>query len=116
MLDRHEVKVHVDQQLLVARATMLPRVQNAFDRLLEERGLLSSDPAPYFSPLGHPVWVAGRLDDEGIETPSEVLSNVLGVSVLGYLRARAQDDWLDGCAADDPRLIAVGEALLPRCN
>jgi hypothetical protein len=121
MLDRHEIKVHVDQQLLVARATMLPRVQNAFDRLLEERGLLSSDPAPYFSPLGHPlfelpVWVAGHLDDEGIETPSEVLSNVLGVSVLGYLHARAQDDWLDGCAADDPTLIAVAEALIAFCN
>jgi hypothetical protein len=121
MLDRHEIKVHVDQHLLVARATMLPRVRNAFDRLLQERGLLSSDPAPYFSPLGHPlfelpVWVAGRLDDEGIETPSEVLSNVLGVSALGYLHARAQDDWLDGCAAADPTLIAVAEALIALCN
>ena len=100
---------------------MLPRVQTAFDRLLQERGLLSSDPAPYFSPLGHPlfelpVWVADRLDDEGIETPSEVLSNVLGVSALGYLHARAQDDWLDGCATDDPTLIAVAEALIALCN
>ena len=100
---------------------MLPRVQNAFDRLLQERSLLTSDPAPYFSPLGHPlfelpVWVASRLDDEGIETPSEVLSNVLGVSALGYLHARAQDDWLDGCAADDPTLIAVAEALIALCN
>ena len=44
---------------------MLPRVRSAFDRLLQERGLLSPDSAPYFSPLGHPVfelpvWVAER--------------------------------------------------------
>jgi hypothetical protein len=100
---------------------MLPRVQNAFDKLVEERGLLSSDPAPYFSPLGHPlfelpVWIAGRLHKDGIETSAEVLSNVLGVSALGYLHARAQDDWLDGRSWEDPTLLAVAEALIALCN
>jgi hypothetical protein len=100
---------------------MLPRVQNAFDRLLRERGLLSPDLASYFGPLGHPlfelpVWVAYRLNDEGIETPREALSDVLGVSALGYLHARAQDDWLDGGPNAELTLIAVAEALLALCN
>jgi hypothetical protein len=100
---------------------MLPRVQNAFDRLLRERSLLSPDPASYFGPLGHPlfelpVWVAYRLNDEGIETPREALSDILGVSALGYLHARAQDDWLDGGPSAEPTLIAVAEALLALCN
>jgi hypothetical protein len=121
VLDRHEVKLHVDRHLLEARATMLPGVRNAFDRLVQERGLLRSDPAPYFSPLGHPlfelpVWVALRLNDEGVETPREALSDVLGVSALGYLHARAQDDWLDGSSKEDPTLIAVAEALIALCN
>jgi hypothetical protein len=121
VLDRHEIKLHVDRHLVEARATMLPRVQHAFDKLLSERGLLSPDPASYFGPLGHPlfelpVWVTRRLNDEGIETPEEVLSDVLGVSALGYLHARAQDDWLDGSSNTEARLIAVAEALLALCN
>jgi hypothetical protein len=121
VLDRHEVKLHVDRHLLETRATMLPRVRDAFDRLVEERGLLTADIAPYFSPLGHPlfelpVWVALRLNDDGVETPREALSDILGVSALGYLHARAQDDWLDGGSREDPSLIAVAEALLALSN
>jgi hypothetical protein len=121
VLDRHEVKLHVDRHLQEARATMLPRVRVAFDRLLQDRGLLSPDPAPYFGPLGHPlfelpVWLARRLNDEGVVTPREAVSDVLGVSALGYLHARAQDDWLDGGSNEDPTLIAVAEALIALCN
>jgi hypothetical protein len=100
---------------------MLPRVRDAFDRLVRERGLLTPDPAPYFSPLGHPVfdlpvWVALRVNEGGMEDPREALSDVLGVSALGYLHARAQDDWLDGDSKEDPTLIAVAEALVALCN
>jgi hypothetical protein len=121
VLDRHEVKLHVDRHLLEARATMLPRVGSAFDRLVQERGLLSPDPAQYFGPLGHPlfelpVWVAGRLNDEGIEIPRKDLSDLLGVSALGYLHARAQDDWLDSGSNEEPMLIAVAEALIALCS
>jgi hypothetical protein len=121
MPDRHEIKLHVDRHLLEAREMMLPRVRNAFDRLLRERGLLTPDPAPYFGPLSHPlfelpVWVAHRLNDEGAEIPEEALADVLGVSALGYFHARAQDDWLDGDSKDDPTLIAVAEALIAVCN
>ena len=121
MLDRHEVKLHVDRHLLEARATMLPRVRSAFDRLVRERRLLSPDPEGYFGPLGHPVfdlpvWMARRLNDEGIEIPREELSDLLGVSVLGYLHARAQDDWLDSGSNEEPMLIAVAEALIALCS
>jgi hypothetical protein len=121
MLDRQEIKLHVDRHLLEAREMMLPRVRNAFDTLLRERDLLTPDPAPYFGPLGHPlfelpVWVARRLNDEGIEIPEEALSAVLGVSALGYFHTRAQDDWLDGGSKEDPTLIAVAEALIALCN
>jgi hypothetical protein len=120
VLDRHEIKLHVDRHLLEARATMLPRVRNAFDRLLRERGLLTPDPAPYFGPLGHPVfelpvWVVRRLNDDGIEVPEEALADVIGVSALGYFHARAQDDWLDD-GSTDMALIAVAEALIALCN
>ncbi len=120
MLDRHEVKLHVDRHLLEARATMLPGVRRAFDRLVQERGLLSPEPVQYFGPLGHPVfelpvWVARRLNDEGIEIPKEELLDLLGVSALGYLHARAQDDWLDS-GYEEPMLIAVAEALLALCS
>jgi hypothetical protein len=121
VLDRHEVKLHVDRHLQEAQATMLPRVRVAFDRLLQERGLLLPDPAPYFGPLGHPlfelpVWLAHRLNEEGVVTPRDAVSDILGVSVLGYLHARAQDDWLDGGSNEDPTLIAVAEALIALCN
>jgi len=121
VLDRHDVKLHVDRHLLEARATMLPRVRSAFDRLVQERGLLSPDPAQYFGPLGHPVfelpiWVARRLNDEGIDIPMEDLSDLLGVSALGYLHARAQDDWLDSGSNEEPMLIAVAEALIALCS
>jgi hypothetical protein len=121
VLDRHDVKLHVDRHLLEARATMLPRVRSAFDRLVQERGLLSPDPAQYFGPLGHPVfelpiWVARRLNDEGIDIPAEDLSDLLGVSALGYLHARAQDDWLDSGSNEEPMLIAVAEALIALCS
>jgi hypothetical protein len=100
---------------------MLPRVRRAFDRLVQERGLLSPDPAQYFGLLGHPVfelpvWVARRLNDEGIEVPREDLSDLLGVSALGYLHARAQDDWLDSGSNEEPMLIAVAEALVALCS
>lgn len=117
VLDRHEIKLHVDRHLKKARAAMQPRVRSAFDALVQERGLLSADPERYFGPLGHPVfelpvWVARRLNNEGIETPNEALSDLLGVSALGYLHVRAQDDWLDGQAKEEPTLIAVAEALI----
>jgi hypothetical protein len=121
MIDRQEIKILVDRHLAEARKAMLPRVRNAFDGLLRERRLLEPDPAPYFEALGHPlfelpVWVAGRLKDEGVQTPVETLSDVLGISALGYLHARAQDDWLDGASREDPTLIAVAESLLTLCN
>jgi hypothetical protein len=121
MIDRQEIKILVDRQLTEARNAMLPRVRKAFDSLLKERRLLEPDPAPYFEALGHPlfelpVWVAGRLQDEGVETPVETLADVLGISALGYLHARAEDDWLDGASREDPTLIAVAESLLALCN
>lgn len=121
MIDRQEIKFLVDRQLSEARNTMLPRVRNAFDSLLQERGLLTPDPVAYFNALGHPlfelpVWVAGRLKDEGVQTPVETLEKVLGISALGYLHARAQDDWLDGASREDPTLIALAEALLTLSN
>jgi hypothetical protein len=121
MIDRREIKILVDRHLAEARKAMLPRVRNAFDGLLRERRLLEPDPAPYFEALGHPllelpVWVAGRLQDEGVQTPVETLADVLGISALGYLHARAQDDWLDGTSRDDPTLIAVAESLLTLSN
>jgi hypothetical protein len=117
MLDRPGIKVHVDRHLHEARDLMRPAVRGSFDGVLRERSLLTSDPAPYFGPLGHPlfelpVWVASRLDAEGTGIPEEVLSRVLGVSALGYLHVRAQDDWLDGASREDPALVALAEALL----
>lgn len=121
MIDRQEIKILVDRHLAEARKAMLPRVRKAFDTLLQERRLLQPDPAPYFEALGHPlfelpVWVAGRLNDEGVQTPVETLADVLGISALGYLHARAQDDWLDGASREDPTLIALAESLLTLCN
>jgi hypothetical protein len=121
MIDRAEIKVLVDQHLVQARQAMSPRLRKAFDGLLQERRLLEPDPAPYFEALGHPlfdlpVWLAGRLEDEGHQTPAQTLADVLGISALGYLHARAQDDWLDGTSREDPTLIAVAESLLPLCN
>jgi hypothetical protein len=121
MIDREQIKILVDRHLAEARNAMLPRVRKAFDSLLQERRLLQPDPAPYFAALGHPlfelpVWVAGRLNDEGVQTPVETLADVLGISALGYLHARAQDDWLDGASPEDPTLIAVAESLLALCN
>lgn len=120
-IDRAEIKVLVDRQLTEAREAMSPRVRTAFDDLLRQRRLLEPDPAPYFESLGHPlfelpVWVAARLRDDGFETTADTLADVLGVSALGYLHARAQDDWLDGASRDDPTLIALAESLLALCN
>jgi hypothetical protein len=117
MLDRRQAKWHVDRQLSQARETLPPRLRKAFDKLLQERGLLTPDPAPYFDALGHPllelpVWVVGRLHEDGVETPAETLADVLGISILGYLHIRAQDDWLDGASREDPTLIALAEALI----
>jgi len=121
MIDRQEIKIVVDRHLSEARKAMSPRVRRGFDSLLQERRLLEPDPAPYFEALGHPlfelpVWVAGRLKDEGVQTPVETLADVLGISALGYLHARAQDDWLDGASREDPTLIALAESLLALCN
>jgi hypothetical protein len=121
LVDRTEIKVLVDQHLAEARKAMLPRVRKAFDGLLQDRRLLEPDPAPYFEALGHPlfelpVWVAGRLRDDGFQTPVDTLADVLGISALGYLHARAQDDWLDGDSREDPALIALAESLLALCN
>jgi hypothetical protein len=96
-------------------------VRESFEGLLRERRLLTPDPAPYFQPLGHPLfelpaWVAARLAVEGVDMPDEVVSDVFGVSVLGYLHVRAQDDWLDGNAREDPALVALAEALLALSN
>jgi hypothetical protein len=38
------------------------------------------------------------------------------VSALGYLHTRAQDDWLDGSAREDPTLVALAEALVALCS
>jgi hypothetical protein len=121
MIDRAEIKVLVDQHLTEARNAMLPRVRTAFDDLLQQRRLLEPDPAPYFEALGHPlfelpVWIVGRLRDDGFQTPVDTLSGVLGISALGYLHARAQDDWLDGTSREDPTLIALAESLLALSN
>jgi hypothetical protein len=121
MLDRPGIKVHVDRHLCDARELMRPAVRESFDGVLRERSLLTPDPAPYFGPLGHPlfelpVWVASRLGAEGTAIPEEVLSDVLGVSALGYLHVRAQDDWLDGATREDPALIALAEALMALCT
>ena len=121
MLSRRDIKLHVDRHLCEAREMMLPRVRTAFEGLLQERGLLTPDLAPYFGPLGHPlfelpVWVVGRLSEDGVETPDDVLGGVLGISALGYFHVRAQDDWLDAASTGDPTLIALAEALLAICN
>ncbi|MGY1786401.1 hypothetical protein [Geodermatophilus sp. SYSU D00698] len=121
MLDSRTIKSQVDQRLIEARDGMRPRIRTAFDGLLAERGLLRPDPAPYFHPLGHPVfdlpvWVVRRLGDEGIDISGKTLTDVLEISVLGYLHVRAQDDWLDGASRDDPTLVALGEALLALCT
>lgn len=121
MIDRREIKILVDRHLAEAREAMLPRVRKAFDNLLAERRLLGPDSANYFEALGHPlfelpVWLAGRLNDEGVQTPDATLADVLGISAIGYLHARAQDDWLDGTAREDPTLIALAESLLALCN
>ena len=121
MLDRRSVKLHADRQLRAALDALDPRVRGSLERLLRERSLLTPDPGPYFRPLGHPVfelpvWVAGRLREEGAVVPEDVLSDVLGVSALGYLRVRAQDDWLDSAARDDPGPVALAEALSALCT
>ncbi|MGY1730530.1 hypothetical protein ACI798_03335 [Geodermatophilus sp. SYSU D01045] len=121
MLDSRTIKSRVDQRLIEARDEMRPRIRGAFDGLLDERGLLRLDPAPYSHPLGHPVldlpvWVVDRLGDEGIEIPEKILTDVLEISALGYLYVRAQDDWLDSASRDDPTLVALGEALLALCT
>src|SRR5688572_13323008 len=117
MLDRGSIKLHVDRHLCAALDVVPPEVRRVFEGVLRERSLLTPDQAPYFQPLGHPlfelpVWVAGRLGDEGVDVPEEVVSDVLGVSALGYLHVRAQDDWLDADSRDDSALIALAEALL----
>jgi hypothetical protein len=121
MLDRGSIKLHVDRHLMAALDVLPPRLRESFEGVLRERCLLSPDPAPYFRPLGHPLfelpaWVAARLGEEGVDMPDEVLADVLGVSVLGYLHVRAQDDWLDGVAREDPGLVALAEALLALSN
>lgn len=115
------IKGRVDRQLDEARRSLPPRLRTAFDRLLAERGLLAADPAPYFGALGHPLfelpgWVATRLSADGHPVWEADLERVLGVSALGYLHARAQDDWLDGDARHDPTLVALAEVLLARCT
>jgi hypothetical protein len=117
MLDRGSIKLHVDRHLRAARKASPAAVREVFDGVVRERSLLTADAAPYFRPLGHPVfelpvWVAGRIGGEGADVPDEVVADALGVSALGYLHVRAQDDWLDGDARDDPRLVALAEALV----
>jgi hypothetical protein len=117
MLDRGSIKLHVDRHLRSALDVLPPGMREVLEQLLRERSLLTPDPARYFEPLGHPlfelpVWVAGRLSDSGTDVPEEVLADVLGVSALGYLHVRAQDDWLDGSSREDPALVALAEALV----
>jgi hypothetical protein len=121
MLDRREMCLHVDRHLRAALATMPTRLHQSFTVLLESRGLLTAGQTAYFGPLGHPVvelpvWVASSLADEGVATSEEVVADMLGVSILGYLHVRAQDDWLDGPRTGDPTLIALAESLMARCN
>src|SRR5215212_1975178 len=121
MLDRGSIKLSVDRHLRTGLDILPPGVRDSFEVLLRERCLLTPDPAPYFQPLGHPlfelpVWVSSRLADEGISLPEKVLSDVLGVSALGYLHVRAQDDWLDGGSGADPTLVALSEALMALCT
>ena len=121
MLDRQGIKCHVDRHLFEAREMMPPSLRESFERMLGERSLLTPDLAPYFGPLGHPlfelpVWVADRLGGEGIDIPETALSDVLGVSALGYLHVRAQDDWFDAPSREDPSLVALAESLMALCN
>lgn len=115
------IKGRVDRHLDEARRALPARLRTAFDRLLVERGLLADDPAPYFGVLGHPLfelpgWVAARLDRDGAPVREVDHDRALGVSALGYLHARAQDDWLDGDRRGDPTLVALAEVLLTRCT
>jgi hypothetical protein len=117
MLDRGSIKFHVDRHLRSALDVVPAGMRESLEGVLQERSLLMPDPAPYFEPLGHPlfelpVWVASRLGDEGTAVPEEVVSNVLGISALGYLHVRAQDDWLDASSREDPGLVALAEALM----
>jgi hypothetical protein len=121
MLDRGSIKFHVDRHLRSALDVLPPSLRESFEAVLVERSLLTPDPAPYFQPLGHPlfelpVWVATRFGDEGADIPEEVVSDVLGISALGYLHVRAQDDWLDASSREDPRLVALAEALVALAN
>jgi hypothetical protein len=121
MIDRREIKSQVDGHLSTARDNMLPRVQTAFDRLTRKHGLLTTDIDPYFAVLGHPlfelpIWVSERLRTLGIQTSEQQLADILGVSALGYLHVRAQDDWLDGVSRQDPTLLGLAEALLASCH
>jgi hypothetical protein len=121
VIDRREIKSHVDMHLAAARSSMLPRVRAAFDRLTCKHGLLADAIDPYFSVLGHPlfelpIWVAERLRSAEIHTSDQQLADVLGVSALGYLHVRAQDDWLDAASRQDPTLVGLAEALLVSCH
>jgi|SRR5215211_4878725 len=121
MIDRREIRSHVDGHLSTARGNMLPRVRTAFDRLTRKHGLLTTDLNPYFPVLGHPlfelpIWVAERLRTAGIHTSEQQLADILGVSALGYLHVRAQDDWLDEASRQDPTLLGLAEALLASCH
>jgi hypothetical protein len=121
VIDRREIKSHVDGHLSTARSNMPPRVRRAFDRLVRKYGLLTSDLDPYFDVLGHPlfelpVWVTDRLRTAGIDTPEQQLADVLGISALGYFHVRAQDDWLDAASRQDPTLVGLAEALLASCH
>lgn len=126
MWARGGIKGRVDQHLIDARSSLPPRLRAAFKDLLAERRLLTPDPAPYFGVLGHPLfelpmWLGERLRDDGAHVTDDDLSNALGVSALGYLHARAHDDWLDATQAGGAQpggiaLVALAEALLARCT
>jgi len=121
MLDRRGIKSHVDRHLSEAREMMQPRVRKAFEKLLQEHSFLTPDPAPYFGPLGPPLfelpgWVAIRLSEEGAEISEDALTDVLGASALGYLHIRAQDDWFDAASREDPTLVVLAETLIAQSN
>jgi hypothetical protein len=117
MLAREELACRADRHLLDVRAGMPPRLREAYDGLVASRGLLTTYGGRGLGVLGHPVyelplWLADRLGDDGQPVPEEVLGVVLGVSALGYLHVRAQDDWLDGADQADVTPVALAEALL----
>jgi hypothetical protein len=118
VLDAATVQSEVRDRLLSLRQRLAPDLWAAFDALLARRGFLSSDPEPFFHPLGHPivsfpVWVATAVAPDGTAGRDQVV-DLIEATVDGYLYVRVHDDRLDEDIGDPDDSLFLADAFLVR--